>query len=152
MTSAVVWQFSTQNDLSGYLIRYGTRSRWTHVDAVLPDGSLLGSTLDGGVQIRPPTYAKFSETLTTYIETDCADRFYEKLHSQIGKPYDWRAIISFGLGERDWRETDSWFCSELQIWAMEQAGFFDRQLLVQENRLSPRDQLLLFSPWIVLIG
>jgi beta-lactamase class D len=85
------------------------------------------------------------------VETDCADNFYEILQTQIGKPYDWRAIVSFVFGDREWQNADSWFCSELQIWAMEQAGFFEKSLMIDANKLSPRDQLLLFSPWLSLV-
>lgn len=148
----LVWQFSTANDLSGLLIRYGTRSEWSHVDAVLPDGTLLGARIEGGVQIRQPGYAKFTDTMLVAIETPHAARIYDVLLTQVGKSYDWRAIAAFAFGNRDWRDDDSWFCSELQVWAVEQAGFFDRALNIQTDRLSPRDQLLLFSPWIEIIN
>lgn len=151
MTDRIVWQFSYERDISGVFIKWGTRSCWSHVDAVMEDGSLLGARIKGGVQIRKPDYAPFTATQKYCIKTELADKFYDALRSQVGKPYDWRAIISFALGDRDWRETDSWFCSELQIWAAEVAGFFDRKLLIEVDRLSPRDHLLLFSPWLELI-
>lgn len=34
------------------------------------------------------------------------------LRQQIGKPYDWTAIIGF-VFRSDWQATDSWFCSEV---------------------------------------
>ena len=150
--SRVIWQFATDNSAGGLLIRYGTRCDWSHVDAVLPDGRLLGARISGGVQIREPGYEKFAATRRMAIETDLANDIYANLYSQIGKPYDWRAIIAFGLGDRDWREEDSWFCSELQIWAVEKAGFFSRQLDIPTDRLSPRDQWLLFCPWGEIIS
>ena len=154
---SIVWQFATESGLASAFIRFGTRCDWSHVDAVMPDGTLLGARIEGGVQVRSPSYGKFSKLQRYKIETDRSELFYEALKSQIGKPYDWRAIIGFGLGDRDWQETDSWFCSELQVWAMLQAGFFEnagfqKELLIQTDRISPRDQLLLFSPWLVLYG
>jgi hypothetical protein len=150
----VVWQFSKQHNVASWLICYGTRSDWAHVDAVLPDGRLLGARMDHhplpGVQIRDPGYANFSHTYRVKMETPYADAFYENLHSQIGKPYDWRAIVGFAMGDRDWDKTDSWFCSELQVWAMMQAGFFPHWLGYPIDRISPRDHLLLFSPWLEL--
>lgn len=146
----ITWQFSTDNDIGSFLIRFGTRSDWSHVDAVLPDGSLLGALPQDGVQIRPPNYAPLTASLTVSLDTDCETQFYEILKSQIGKPYDWRAVVSFAFGDRDWQEADSWFCSELQVWAIMQCGFFKAPLLIPTDRISPRDQLLLFSPWFVL--
>ena len=146
----ITWQFSTCNDLPSYIIRFGTRSDWSHVDAVLPDGTLLGALPPDGVQIRPPGYANFSSFLRVSLEVDYDEEFYDVLKSQIGKPYDWRAIVSFAIGDREWQGMDSWFCSELQVWAMMQCGFFKAPLLVPTDRISPRDQLLLFSPWFVL--
>lgn len=41
------------------------------------------------------------------------------LHDQVGKRYDWTAILSFGLARwsrwryRSWQDDDAWFCSEL---------------------------------------
>jgi hypothetical protein len=147
----VVWQFSTSHDIFGFVVRYGTRSKWSHVDAVLPNGSLLGARFRDGVQIRPSDYIKFPTSMRVCVETPYADKFYEVLLTQIGKPYDWRAIAAFAFGDRDWRDPDAWFCSELQIWAMEQAGFFHNKPPITADRLSPRDQLLLFSQWIEII-
>ena len=114
---------------------------------MLPDGTLLGARSDGGVQIRQPGYARFTQTHQYSIVTPLADQFYDCLKTQIGKPYDWRAIIAFGFGNRDWRSTDAWFCSELQIWAAETIRFFENPIQITYDRLSPRDQLLLLSPY-----
>ena len=47
--------------------------------------------------------------------------FLQALRSQIGKPYDYAAIIGF-VFRRDWQADNRWFCSELPAWAAEQAG------------------------------
>ncbi|KAG0188260.1 hypothetical protein DFQ28_005152 [Apophysomyces sp. BC1034] len=41
--------------------------------------------------------------------------------SQIGKPYDYTAILGLGL-RRDWQQDDAWFCSESVAWAFDSAG------------------------------
>lgn len=43
------------------------------------------------------------------------------LHEQLGKPYDWTAILGF-LAWRDWSEPESWYCSELAAGWMQQGG------------------------------
>jgi len=44
-------RFVTGDDWISNAIRVGERDGWcTHVEAVMPDGTLLGAHLDGGVQ------------------------------------------------------------------------------------------------------
>jgi hypothetical protein len=77
----------------------------------------------------------------------CAEaEFWQFLQEQNGKPYDWRAILSFGLGERDWREQDSWFCSELLCRALEVAGLLELPDDIPVWRITPRDL------WILVTG
>ena len=113
-------QFSTQRAFSSACIRWFTDSPVSHVDVVMPDGSLLGSLSDGGVQIRPSEYANWSKVIVAEVDADF-DAIWTFLKAQIGKPYDRTAIVSFALS-RNWREDDSWFCSELVAAAFESAG------------------------------
>jgi hypothetical protein len=110
----------------------------------MPDGTLLGSRSDviqgipAGVQIRPQGYygAKIKTKILTLPATpDQQTRYYGFLTRQIGKPYDKTAIWGFALG-RDWRERDSWICSELQAAAAEYAGNI-RPLYSPVNKITP---------------
>ena len=104
---------------------------------------LLGArsdTIEGiapGVRVRPAWYAPFVETVL--LEIPCtqaqAQRFWAFLEVQLGKPYDKRAIWGFALG-RDWREPDSWICSELQAAALEAACIAPR-LYLRANKITP---------------
>src|SRR4051794_17860996 len=95
----ITLQFSTQPGIGSSLIRALTWSNFSHVDFVLPDGSLLGARQDGGVQVRPRNYAKFTAAISYMV--DAPDKVLDAARSQIGKPYDWRGILNFGL-HRDW--------------------------------------------------
>lgn len=140
-------QFALENDASAKAIQVFQRGWPSHVDAVLPDGSLLGARLAGGVQIRQPGYAPFTRTQLVTLDA-AADRFHGWLHQQIGKPYDSLAIAAFAV-ERDWRRPDSYFCSELIACGLEVGGFFPRPLSNTANEITPRDLLLIVSPWDV---
>jgi len=70
------------------------------------------------------------------------DRFYSFLMSQIDKPYDKMAILGFIVG-RNWKETDSWICSELQAAALEHAGIC--KFYVAANKISPDSLALAIS-------
>ena len=141
-------QFSTENLLSSELIRTYDHGWCSHVDAVLPDGTLLGSRVSGGVQIRQPGYAKFSKTeLVNLPTTDpIEEQFYVFLKGQVGKPYDSSAIEAF-VFDRSWRKPDSWFCSELIAAALEDSRFFPHKLSTPANRITPADLLLTLSAY-----
>lgn len=109
----------------------------------MDNGFLLGSRSDvvegipAGVQIRPPWYAHFAERVMFEIpSTTLQEARWERfLEGEIGKPYDKTAIWGFVMG-RDWREPDSWFCSELQARALEVAGAAPC-LYLAANKITP---------------
>lgn len=138
------------------LIRAGERDGDcpTHVDNIMPEGTMLGAHLDGGVQIRPPGYdaAPTMRDLVVLVPwaSDIQQSAWEAfLLAQVGKPYDATAIAGVALN-RDWREPDSWMCSELAAAALEQSGWLSR-LSTQDNHVSPRDLLMVLSGRLPII-
>lgn len=129
----------------------------THVEVVMPDGGLLGAHASGGVAVRPAGYdaAVLVHELVVPISLGLdmtyaqgllvahEDKFYAFLNAQTGKPYDFTGVVGLAIG-RDWREDDSWFCSELVARALEVCGFFEK-LSSGTNHVSPRDVLLMLS-------
>lgn len=150
----ITLHFSTTGGLSSDAIKVFERGWCSHVDVVLPDGTLLGARSDTvggappGVQIRHPDYEAWAATQTVHLLAPAVmeDKFLDWLHDQIGKPYDKAAIVAFAVG-RDWREPDSWFCSELVAAALEASGWFPHPLSDVSSHITPRDMLLLVSPW-----
>lgn len=145
----ITLQFVGDDDPASEAIKIFSRGWCSHVDAVLPDGTLLGARLDG-VKIRAPGYATFArvERVSLAASAEQETAFLAFLHDQVGKPYDKFAICAFPF-QRDWREPGAWFCSELQAAALEACGFFGRPLSVPANEVTPRDLLLVISPWNV---
>lgn len=153
----VTLQFSTMSDIGSWAIREFSHGPFSHVDAVLPDGSLLGARDDicmgipAGVRIRPPNYARFS--LIKQVTIPCSDgqilKWLDWQHAQVGKPYDETAILAFAA-DRNWREEDSFFCSELQALALEQSGYFPHNLSAPANKITPDDLLLALSVVVAL--
>lgn len=128
---------------------------FSHADAIMPDGTLLGARSDSipdgyprGVQKRPgppKPYENVMRSVTfTLSSTDQqAKDFYGFLIEQIGKPYDKTAIIAFAL-DRDWREQDSWFCSELIAAALEVSGLCPK-LYLADSKITPGHLALVLS-------
>jgi hypothetical protein len=163
-------QFSTSTEASSALICRISHSPFSHVDVVLPDtdahpGALLGASnspaalvLEGnpnGVAIRPPNYQPFKVKNIAVLEStpDVEAKFYANLRSQLGEPFDEKALHAFLDGRpftgRDWRDADAWFCSELVAWSLEEAGFFPWTIVVSKDRINPPD-LLLLTNWALL--
>lgn len=162
--SAVRLRFVTEAGLASALIRFagalgrdvwsagGRGPGYSHVDAILDDGSALGARNDHvggmppGVQIRPPDYAVF--TRQVIVEIPCTDdekaAFYDALIDQIGKPYSTRSILGFVLG-RDLRDRTGWFCNELVTWAGRKARIVAPAVAAARSRENPDEAYLVFS-------
>lgn len=118
---------------------------FSHVDIVLPDGTLFGARSDAvggkppGVQRRPPGYGNDSWVRREIFElksTRAQEKAgYDFLYAQEGKPYDKLAIFAFFIA-RDWREDDSWICDELYLSFLIAAGVCP-PLYLPANRLNP---------------
>lgn len=130
------------------IIEWQTRAWCSHVEsfAYRNELSTIGALFKDGVRLRgvhDACYKGISREETVRLR--CKDWQYEKFHeflrAQLGKPYDWRAILSFAFGNRDWQEPDSWFCSELQAAALVYAGLL--HITLPADRLTPRDLYLL---------
>lgn len=139
---AITLQFVGGDDMLSRTIEWFSAGQLSHVDAVLPRGRLLGARLLGphgrGVQIRPPGYEPFARRIVVTVPASAqqAATFHAWLRQQIGKPYDWRAIAGFFIA-RDWREEDSWFCSELIARGLEIAGVFRWPLYLPVSKITP---------------
>jgi hypothetical protein len=146
MANSITLQFARGGEAEARLIEWFGHGRWSHVDAVLPDGRLLGARLAGGVAIRPANYLPLG-TETLRVQRPCSDaqegHFYVAAEKQVGKPYDFSAIAGFAAG-RDWRLPDHWICSELAAAMLEEARMLPK-LCAPDNKLTPDDLALVLS-------
>ena len=134
-----VWlRFVTEKGFTSRMIQWFTWSDFSHVDFLLRDGRFLGARLEGGVQIRPHDYITPSVFKYAYVEVDDPRKVYGWATSQLGKPYDWRAILGF-LPREDWHEPGHWFCSELvaQAFNLKDTVIVDNQM----DRITPQSVL-----------
>jgi len=120
----------------------GYKDGWSHIDSIVPagldwrtvasdddnqllyptEGWLYGARMDTlpvygiprGVQLRPPGYTTFHRCgiLTIPVTDRQWMDFWGAQRAKLGRPYDWRAILAFLNGGRNWHEPDSWICSE----------------------------------------
>lgn len=135
-----VIQFSNRKfNIFSLAIRLLTFSNFSHVDAVLPDGRLLGATFKKGVHVHHTKYSSIKRFKINFDNDIQVEAFYEFLRQQIGKKYDVLSLFGFILRNRKWHEEEKWFCSELIAAAAEYAGV--QLVRYQTNRVTPMDIL-----------
>ncbi len=140
-------QFSTETNIASKVCHYYDHVWCSHVDAVMPNGGLLGAKLLGGVKIRPNV--GFHKTLLVELPTtvEIYDGFYSFLRHQLGKPYDLGSIFAF-MTNRDLKDDDSWFCSELIVVALAKSGYLPYPLFAKYNKITPQDLMILLNAFV----
>lgn len=134
----VTVHFCKSKGLGAQLLRLFLMSRWNHV-AIQVGGVVYESVWGKGV-IQHPAHASVHRwERVSSVDVDVADvaALLAFLNSQVGKPYDWRAILAFPF-RGSWQKRDAWFCSELVYEALRVGGgkLPDR---LPANRITPRD-------------
>lgn len=114
--------FSTTDHLFSAGIRLCTWSEWSHVGLVDGDTVIEATALHGVV--RSPLPAAIGRAARwEFVDLPCTDpdAILSAAASQIGKPYDFGAVVGIGF-RRNWQQDDRWFCSELVAWSFDRAG------------------------------
>jgi hypothetical protein len=140
---SIILQYVGNPSFASRLIEWKGSGQFSHVDIVLPDERLLGARSDktggaaAGVQIRTPNYDRWFAVsrLTLPLDRTQTKQFMDFAFAQIGKPYDKMAIFAFILN-RNWDDSDAWFCDELVMACASQVkGLFDYPLAVAKNKI-----------------
>ena len=147
----IVLQFVEGSGFGSGMIKWFGHGDYSHVDCVLPDGTLLGARNDvlggvaAGVQIRPATYIGNSRVLRLVLPAteDQAEAFYDFMEAQIGKPYNKIGILAFVVNA-NWSSVGAWFCSQLVTAALQEAKWL-AELSETPNKIDPDDLRLILS-------
>jgi hypothetical protein len=146
--AAIRLRFVTGASLVSAAIRAHEDFWASHVEAVMPDGKLLGAHVDGGVLARPAGYDAGQWTKQLILELPCeqdtADAFHDYLRGRLGEPYDMAAICGFVL-HADMHAAGHGICSALQTLALRACRYFFAPLVEPAHKVSPRDLLLILS-------
>lgn len=122
------------------LIRWQTRSIYSHIAVELDDGSIIEAWLTDGVIHRD----SFNEGHTDGTPVDFfqvkglvdSSKAEEFLWKQVGKKYDWISVFRF-LWHTPAEKNNRWFCSELAEKALETVS--SKLLHGNCSEHSPRD-------------
>jgi hypothetical protein len=148
--ASITLRFVSSDDLISRVIRGAELGfPYQHVECRMPDGTLLGAHIDGGVQARAAGYdTTWKRQL--FVDLPCTDAqaaaFGAFLAAQIGKPYDQEAIAELAdgvlTGEAPaWTSPASWICSALQTGALLAAGII-KGAPATVRLATPRDVLV----------
>ena len=144
---ALTLLFSSNSGPWSAIIRSATWSRWSHVAIV--SGFHVIEAVTSGVRRRPTMAAIHAARDASFVDLPCADpqSIVDAAESQIGKPYDWTALLGIGL-HRNWQDDDAWFCSELVAWSFAAAGqpLFRKEVM---RRVTPEHLWMLAPKWII---
>lgn len=129
----------------------------SHTECVTPDGRWLGQHADGGMLARPAGYdhddvaimpdGRRCEIIVSLPCTKAqADAFYTAAESAIGEPYDWKAIVGFGVTFHEHEKFHA-ICSAKMLLLLRTKGceYFRWPITVPAHLVDPRDLLLILS-------
>lgn len=135
-------RFVTTSSPLSAAIRFAEDFEFSHVEAVMPDGTYLGAHASGGVLARPPDYDKgewTKQSFWTYpVNDDAAAKWEAYLRARIGRPYDYDAILGFVM-RSSLHDALHVICSALQTMSLRGANVFPFSLIVPAHETSPRD-------------
>lgn len=128
------------------LVRWQTRSIYSHAALLLPNGQILESWQGAGVRVR---------SLSDWSGVDCfrvqgmtGDQWGQALrfaYRQIGAGYDYISVARF-VSRRNAPDNGRWFCSELVAAALQVAGV---QLLARVDPAEVSPAMLSWSPLLI---
>jgi uncharacterized protein YycO len=134
------------NSVGSWLLRSLMWGRWSHSALWDRDRHVVVDTTlwQGGVRVHDE--ADFFDHYPTHEVRDlgippenyAAARAW--IEAQVGKPYDWTALVSFVV-HRNWQDDDSWFCSEFLENIRNLFGL--RVFRADASRITPQHQAMI---------
>lgn len=134
------------------LIKWQTRSTYSHASLILPDDSVLEAMQGKGV-VHGRTIRSCKERVEIYETAFSQEQQASALafaRKQIGKGYDYTMVVRFVSRESESRSTSGkWFCSELVFASFAHAGAL---LLRATEAWEVSPGLLARSPYLIPLG
>lgn len=129
------------------LIKFQTRSKWTHAAILMPDGQIVESWQGAGVRVkRLKSYVGVTALGVPRASQQEWEMVIDYALDKVGAKYDYRSVAQFVTRRKESRSSkDKWFCSELVFASFQHAGI---NLLkrVEAANVSPGD--LALSPML----
>lgn len=147
MTTVKIALFKGKGLISS-LIRWQTDGSYSHAAIVTDDYQVIESWQGAGVRIKTLDSWDNIDLFEVDVTEEQKQRIFTFLYNQIGKKYDYRAIIRF-VSRKNFLTNDRWFCSELVFQAFWEAGI---QLFVRTWPWEVPPDWLHRSPLVRMLG
>lgn len=134
----VTVHFCKSDDLGGRILRLFLMSKWNHVAVQIGNAVYESVSGAGVIKRRPADFSKAWDRISSvevYVPSQLAALRF--LNDQLGKPYDWKAILAFPF-RGSWQDRAGWFCSEL-VYECLRVGAALASDRLPANRITPRD-------------
>lgn len=130
---------------SSLLIKLFTFSKWSHTAVMFDADTVIDVTYRTGV--RCISYTEFKSEYPDVYEVDVAlpheDKALEFALDQLGKRYDYTAILGILFRNRKWESDENWFCSELSETICVYGG--KRRIRTEASGVLPRESFAVLS-------
>lgn len=116
--------FTRNHRIGSVALRWWMRSRFSHCALVdTTAGTVIEAVSADGVRERNLSELIRESSHYEFIQIPCTnpDQILAHAREQLGKSYDWRAVLGFWF-RRSWQRTDAFICSELVAWAFDAGG------------------------------
>lgn len=145
--------FARRRTLGSVLIRWFTWSAWSHVAVTFDGHTIIDATLKhGGVKLHGwrEFMDEYPDRMLVNVALPDEEAAHAWLLAQLGKRYDWTALVGLVMRSRRWADPSAWFCSELVAAAIAAGGL---PLFSEEvARITPRDLALINLPQLRHLG
>ena len=124
------------------LLRFAMWSKYSHSALYDPaSGCVWDSTFSHG-GVRKWRWSDWQKRYSLIEQRDSGINDIEGarawLDAQVGKPYDWTALVGFLFRQRDWQRPDWWFCCEMT--EATRSIFGQARFRADASRITVRDQ------------
>jgi uncharacterized protein YycO len=116
--------FADSDSIGSKLVRLMTRGEWAHCGLYDPvTGTVIDSLAScGGVTEYAVEHLHAHFDRVAFVPIPYPRVAYDFARSQIGKPYDFTALLWWLFPFRRWQDKDKWYCSELVAAALSAAA------------------------------
>lgn len=130
---------ASSNSIGSILIKLFTFSSWSHTAVMFDEHTVIDSIFKCGVRRITLSEFKHEYPKVYEIDVDIPDEYASKDFAlrQLGKKYDFTAILGIIFRNRKWEEDDKWFCAELTETICVKGGL--RRMRTEASSVLPRE-------------
>jgi uncharacterized protein YycO len=115
--------FTRRHHIGSVVLRAWMHSRFSHCALLDPKTGTVIEAVPHGVQERKLKELIDQASHHEFVKIPCrnTEQVLAVARGQLGKPYDWKAILGFWF-RRSWNQDNAFICSEFVAWCLATVG------------------------------